>query len=137
MDKNINPKRVRTAPIAGGMGDNVGMAALLRELGRYQEKLDKAHRIIKHQRAKGHGPAIKAEAEKRVDLGAAVKSAMTDIMTEDDYGQVLYWRYVAKKLRILAEAGALEVERDAELAGLRKFMRKVNQVQSCAVSRFP
>jgi len=120
-------RRAHTLPVNMRTGDNVDkkQATLLRELGRYQEKLDQAHRIIKHQRAKGHGPARKAEAEGRGDWGAAARSAMTDILTDDDYGQVLYWKYVAKKLRVVAEAGALEVDVDRELAGLRQFMRSL------------
>ncbi|MBN2099055.1 MAG: hypothetical protein JW753_05600 [Dehalococcoidia bacterium] len=115
-------RTAHTAPVSIGLGNNVGMEALLRELGRYQTKLDRAHRAIKHQRRKGHESAIKAETEKRLDVGAAVKSAMTDIMTDSEYGKVLYWKYVAKKLKACTEAGVLDAS-DAELGGLRKFMK--------------
>ena len=98
-------------------------AGLIRELERYQKRLDTAHRVLKHQRAVGHGPMRKAEAEGRLDIGATAGAVITDIMTDEDYALVLHWEYTAKKLQ--AAVGILDVDRDMELAGLRQFMKRL------------
>lgn len=120
MDKMT--RRAHTAPVK--LHNEVDpKAGLIRELARYQKRLDTAHRVMKHQRAAGHGPMRKAEAEGRLDIGATAGAVITDILTDEDYGLVLHWKYVAKRLQ--AAVGVLEVDRDMELAGLRSFMKRL------------
>ena len=120
MDRMIRSNRAHTVPVKLHIEADP-KAGLIRELERYQKRLDTAHRVLKHQRAVGHGPMRKAEAEGRLDIGATAGAVITDIMTDDDCALVLHWEYVAKKLQ--AAVGVLDVDRDMELAGLRSFMK--------------
>jgi hypothetical protein len=116
MNKTQAGRTIHTAPIKLH-----GEAVLVRELARYQKRLDAAHLAMKRKRLLGHEPSVKASVRGQVDVGAAVASVMTDIATDEDYGLILHWEYTVKKLQ--AAVGVLEVERDTELAGLRKFMK--------------
>ena len=132
MDKNINPKRVRTAPLTlaslereAEVARSQKKAALVRELEGYHIRLQEARSPIFAKRRKAREKSEAASKVGKVDIAAAVESAIVDTFTDGDLGDIYQWRYVAKKLRAVAAAGVLDVDRDMELAGLRKFMQSL------------
>ena len=132
MDKDIKRERVRTAPLTLASLEREAeaartqkKAALLRELDGYHIRLQEARSPIFAKRRKAREKSEVASKAGKVDVGAAVGSAFTEIVTDGELGDVYHWRYTVRKLKACAQAGVLDPERDAELAGLRKFMRKV------------
>ena len=125
-------RRVHTAPVTIASLEREAevagvqkQAALLRELDGYHIRLQEARSPIFAKRRKAREKCDAASKAGKVDIAAAVESAIVDTFTDGDLGDIYHWRYVAKKLRACAEAGVLDPERDAELAGLRQFMKRL------------
>jgi hypothetical protein len=132
MNRAMDSRRIHTAPVTLASMEreaetfrSQAKAALLRELGGYEVRLQGARAPLLAKRRKARDRCEAATKAGKVDVGAAVASAFTEILTDGELGDVYFWRYVAKKLRIVAEARALDVARDAELAGLRRFMKSI------------
>jgi hypothetical protein len=132
MNRAIDSRKIHTAPVTlASIGRETEAAksqkkaALVRELDGYHARLQEARSPIFAKRRKARDKCDAASKAGKVDIAAAVESAIVDTFTEGDLGDIFHWRYTVKKLKACAEAGVLEAERDAELAGLRQFMRSL------------
>ena len=132
MNKTQAGRTIHTAPVTiaslereAEAAKSQKKAALVRELEGYHARLQEARSPIFAKRRKARDKCDAASKAGKVDIAAAVESAIVDTFTEGDLGDIFQWRYTVKKLKACAQAGVLEAERDAELAGLRKFMQSL------------
>ena len=122
MDKNVNPKRVHTAPIK--LRTEVDpKASLIRELEGYEPRIEAARRTVRHKRAEGHLPLYAAEAKGTVDVPATVASVIADMGHEVDLDKIYLAQYIVRKMLPAARAGVIDERIDGELAQLRRLMR--------------
>lgn len=127
MDKNVDCRRVRTAPLAGGMGHNAGMAKtsrVLRELDRWEAILaEKSGRAA----AELVNAVIRDESNESESLADQVETATVRAFEERShsgvYQETSRLRYLIDKLRLAAKAGILDTGIDQEYAQLRQHMK--------------
>lgn len=119
MDRMIRSSRTAPIKLETPMGKQ---ARLLGELEGYSERLKEARSPIFAKRRKAREKGEAATKTGKVDLPAAVGGAFTEITTDAELADLYRWRYTVRKLK--ACAGVLDAN-DAELIGLRKFMRSL------------